>query len=152
MSISLKNHEDRIKVLEKANGWNSVTNSNGTAYWDPISGFGFCTGVYPTFKVGQTYTITFPKAFQNVPKVPFCQVYSHGEYGTYYENFAKNITTNNFQVSVSRGNSTYVQMDSLSGYLAFGLLKLYYSFSYNIIYRATHLLEKIFLCLKQRRC
>ena len=33
-----------------------------------------------------------------------------------------------------------------------GLLKLYYSFSYNIIYKATHLLEKIFLCLKQRRC
>lgn len=36
-------------------------------------------------------------------------------------------------------------------YAVYGL-KLYYSFSYNIIYRATHLLEKIFLCLKQRRC
>ena len=30
-----------------------------------------------------------------------------------------------------------------------GLLKLYYSFSYNIIYRATHLLEKIFYVLNK---
>ena len=36
--------------------------------------------------------------------------------------------------------------------IKFNGLTKYYFVRNNIIYRATHLLEKIFLCLKQRRC
>lgn len=64
MSISLNNHETRIKKLEDAGSgsWSVYSNSNGYCLSESGTGlkiqFGTATGVHPT--------ITFPKSFTTI--------------------------------------------------------------------------------------
>lgn len=150
MSISLNNHEDRIKVLEKVK-----SQIIGRFPIESASTVIDCKRYYDDENV--LYILS-------VDTLGYCEDYQMGVFGCTvifdkYTTSAKTIThIHNVyyprQVQVENGIVSFIQqrgtINEITGWLL--VLKLYYSFSYNIIYRATHLLEKIFLCLKQRRC
>lgn len=151
MSISLKNHEDRIEVLENSRT-KIVYDLPITIESDTID----CNQYYSGD--GDLLYILCADTYGD------CSNYGMGTFGSTII-FDRNTIGNHAithvhnlyhprEVHVNRGvvrfTQNYGTVHRITGWLI--ILKLYYSFSYNIIYRATHLLEKIFLCLKQRRC
>ena len=147
MSISLNslnntanNHESRIKALE---------NKTSSGYYSEVilwSGNNWNNGFVATlsqswknFKIlvflgnaGEMYSTAFYPTSLLTHGTKLCHTYLN--YGTIKIN-------NDTQIS-------FPDQGDVGIYKIIGL-KLYYSFSYNIIYRATHLLEKIFYVLNK---
>lgn len=145
MSISLNNHESRIKSLEsRPQGTGISEYLVATDKW----WLEFQNGFLVQGGHNRPTTVTLPKSYRDTNYTVLTRATagdSSGGGGIYSK------TVSSFACTTNHNNYSF-------GWVTFGwsskakVLKLYYSFSYNIIYRATHLLEKIFLCLKQRRC
>ena len=148
MSISLKNHEDRIKVLENSRtkivcGLPIAIESDTIDCNQYYSGDGDLLYILCVDTNGD------------------CSVYGMAEFGSTIIFDRNTIGSYNIAhmhnvyrprtVHVNRGVVTFIQslgtVSGIDGWLI--ILKLYYSFSYNIIYRVTHLLEKIFYVLNK---
>ena len=133
MSISLKNHEDRIKVLE-AQTSTKVSMiflsqlSNGKVYTVPAEyKIIFISHLPASYaEIGETHLIDLTLSWSGRKDV-------------------KNFGTE-FHLAWIEANGKITSR--INNIIVHGL-KLYYSFSYNIIYRATHLLEKIFYVLNK---
>lgn len=175
MSISLNDHEDRISELEKTSAklqFNTVynsptgirlphTNDANTATWvtlidyDPNVDFYMietCTHTRKrdgiTISSQQKIISTFGLSYDPSTKKSgiFVEVFSHGHsdsgdgeevcYIGVHDNKLKAVSSDTYG-----GDGNWVRKIIT--------LKLYYSFSYNIIYKAMHLLEKIFYVLNK---
>ena len=138
MAISLNNHESRIKALESGKTGGIVTVLwSGDAYTGsisaPISSYDMC---FVMLKHDNNRYDSFPIV---VPKTLY------GNAMTLQQNscFDTMITVTGSGLYINRNYNNRCRILQIAG------LKLYYSFSYNIIYRATHLLEKIFYVLNK---
>ena len=159
MSISLNDHEDRIRVLENTShkvkpvitklieNWHP-TSPHSTTYIPEILNYEFAVVImrFSMYSSGTSHKI-FSKFG---PKdIAICYNHNQDELGSISAGL-----TGSEGSDVAAPYELYANGDMVTSgrfYMTvYGVnLKLYYSFSYNIIYRATHLLEKIFYVLNK---
>ena len=159
MSISLKNHEDRIYNLEHHNhrwvklwGTGSMLQSATTLNLaESIRNFDIVIVEYGCCNYTNASLIDLKETWLWCNNIKFNDV-DTGDNAINDYAFCSHPDGHGIKTMYFRSNGTqiYVSNFALSGGLLgiYGL-KLYYSFSYNIIYKATHLLEKIFYVLNK---